>query len=168
MNTYLEPLVDELLTLWVDGVDAYDANTQTDFKLYACYLWSIHDFPGYGVCSSLQNQGLKACPPCGPNVLESRKCPHLKKVIYIGHRKYVPLKHRYRLNRHKSKFDGVSYLRVSKPIRTSGKFWLKQWRKVAIERTLSLKDSGMKDKSIFFRLPYYKVSKILYQLVFII
>lgn len=155
-NTYMEPMIDELLKLWVDGVEAYDAVTKETFQLYAMYLWSLHDYPGYGVFSSLQTQGFKACPPCGPDVIESEKCMHLNKVVYLGHRKYLPLQHRYRSTRNKKLFNGKSYSKIPKPGRTNGRFWEAQWKKVQ-DNTLSLKDSGMKEKSILFRLPYYKV-----------
>ena len=146
----MEPLIDELLRLWVDGVEAYDAHTKETFRLHAMMLWSLHDFPGYGVLSSLQTQGLKACPPCGPNVIESKKCMYLKKVVYFGHRKYLPMKHKYRATRNRNKFNGESFSKVPKPERTTGRFWLKQWKKVQ-NKTVKLKDSGMKDKSILFR-----------------
>jgi hypothetical protein len=81
MNVYLQPLVDELMILCITGVDAIDVSAPKGnqrFTLQGILLWTMHDFPGYGVASSLQTQGLKACPMCGPNVLEARKSPGLK------------------------------------------------------------------------------------------
>ncbi len=40
--------------------------------------------------------------------------------------------------------------------RTSGAYWLGIWRKVKTEKSILLKAYGMKEKSIFYRLPYYK------------
>ena len=54
MNVHLEPLVDELLILRIDGVEAYDAHRKEVFTLHTCMLWTLHGFPGYGVISSLQ------------------------------------------------------------------------------------------------------------------
>ena len=54
MNKYMQPLINDLLYMWVDGVKAYYAITKSMFTLHACMLWSIHDYPRYGIISSLQ------------------------------------------------------------------------------------------------------------------
>ena len=49
-DVYLEPVVEELLELWV-GIPAYDVTKDVgcrSFQLRAMLLWTIHDFPGYG------------------------------------------------------------------------------------------------------------------------
>jgi hypothetical protein len=92
MNTYPQPMISELRILWDTGVDAVDVSAPPEkkhFNLRGMLLWTMHDFPGYGVCSSLQTQGLKACLACGLDQLESRKSKALRKVIYMGHRKYL-------------------------------------------------------------------------------
>ena len=157
MNVYLQRLVDELLWLWVDGVEAYDANTGETFKMHSAMLWTMYDYPGYGVCSLLQTQGRKAYPPCGLNNLDAISCPHLKKIIYYGRRKYLPLHHKYRSARNKRLFNNISMAKVPKSQQTNGEFWLRQWHKVKVLKTIKLSDSRMKDKSIFFWLPYYSV-----------
>ena len=78
-------MIKELCNLWETGVDAVDVSAphnQRNFTLKGMLLWTMHDFPGYGVCSSLQTQGHHACPPCGPDQLESHKSRALKKVIF--------------------------------------------------------------------------------------
>ncbi|XP_015959106.1 uncharacterized protein LOC107483023 [Arachis duranensis] len=47
IDVYLEPLVDELKQLW-DGVETYDANKGTTFKMRAMLMWTISDFLGLG------------------------------------------------------------------------------------------------------------------------
>jgi hypothetical protein len=47
MNIFLQPLFEELKKLW-QGVDAYDSHLRCRFTLRASYLWSIHDYLGYG------------------------------------------------------------------------------------------------------------------------
>jgi hypothetical protein len=47
LNVLMQPLVDELLSLW-NGVETYDAYRKKDFTMRVAYLWSIHDFPAYG------------------------------------------------------------------------------------------------------------------------
>ena len=69
-DVYLEPLVEELLQLW-EGVEAYDVIKEIGdraFRLRAMLLWTIHDFPGYGIVGGFAHQGFAACPSCGYNL----------------------------------------------------------------------------------------------------
>jgi hypothetical protein len=43
-------------------------------------MWTIHDFPYYGLVSSCQHQGYKACPPCGSSTV-SRWSKELGKAV---------------------------------------------------------------------------------------
>ena len=48
MNVYIEPLIDELLKLWV-GITMYDICKpigERKFKFRGILLWKIHDAPG--------------------------------------------------------------------------------------------------------------------------
>jgi hypothetical protein len=48
MNAYIEPLIDELLNLWV-GIIMYDISKpigEKKFKFRGIILWKIHDAPG--------------------------------------------------------------------------------------------------------------------------
>jgi hypothetical protein len=47
MNVYIEPLIDELLNLWV-GITMYDMCKpikEKKFKFHGILLWTIHDAP---------------------------------------------------------------------------------------------------------------------------
>ena len=47
MNVYIEPLIDELLKLWVD-IPMYDICKpigEKKFKFHGIILWKIHDAP---------------------------------------------------------------------------------------------------------------------------
>ncbi|KAG8372858.1 hypothetical protein BUALT_Bualt12G0110700 [Buddleja alternifolia] len=57
IDVFLEPLIDELKDLWDHGVETYDASTGTNFNLCAAILWTIHDFPGYGIISGWSTKG---------------------------------------------------------------------------------------------------------------
>ncbi|GJX54593.1 putative transposase-associated domain-containing protein [Tanacetum coccineum] len=48
IDVFLEPLVDDLHTLFETGVDTYDATTQDNFNLRAVVLWTINDYPTIG------------------------------------------------------------------------------------------------------------------------
>jgi hypothetical protein len=49
MHIYMEPLIDELLDLYENGISAVDASAypgSQQFNLKAALLWTIHDWPG--------------------------------------------------------------------------------------------------------------------------
>jgi hypothetical protein len=70
IDMYLEPLVEELETLW-KGVWTIDV-TRVDgfnyFLLKAICMWNIHDYPTHGLFMGCQVKGYMACPLCGPNM----------------------------------------------------------------------------------------------------
>ena len=45
MNVFVEPLIDELNKLFVEGIPCYDALAKETFNLRAVMLWTIHDWP---------------------------------------------------------------------------------------------------------------------------
>ena len=49
IDIYLQPLIDELNELWVDGIQTYDSFNASFFQLRAALLWTINDFPAYDV-----------------------------------------------------------------------------------------------------------------------
>jgi hypothetical protein len=63
LSILLKPLVDELLQLWA-GVETWDASVKQKFTMRAAYLWSIHDFPAYGMFAGWSTHGIFACPQC--------------------------------------------------------------------------------------------------------
>lgn len=151
-------MIKELRTLWDVGVDAVDVSAPPKKKhlnLKAMLLWPMHDFLEYGVCSSLQTQGHNACPPCGPHQLESRSLNALQKVIYMGHRKYLPYNHKLCHPHHDRAFGKKRAGML--PVRTTTKYWWKRWKLVK-SKEIPKKDAGVKARSIFYKLPYYKVS----------
>jgi hypothetical protein len=49
--------------------------------------------------SRLQTQGYRACSTCGPSLGDMAKySSHLRKVVYLGHIKFLPLGHDIRLD----------------------------------------------------------------------
>ncbi|TYK13546.1 uncharacterized protein E5676_scaffold299G00220 [Cucumis melo var. makuwa] len=48
IDVYLQPLIDELKELWNNGVRTFDRTNEEYFRLHACLLWTINDFPAYG------------------------------------------------------------------------------------------------------------------------
>ncbi|CAL9018478.1 unnamed protein product [Prunus brigantina] len=73
MNVYLEPLIDDLKSLW-DGIrGVYDAHNGEYFTLRAALMWTINDFPAYGYLSGCVVKGYKACPICGDDTPSHRR-----------------------------------------------------------------------------------------------
>ena len=94
MDVYLAPVVDELKQLW-EGIPIQDLSRHSGywhFNLKAILMWTMHDFPGYGECNGLATNGYHACPICGPGI-NARYSHSLKKMVYQGHKMFLPLDH---------------------------------------------------------------------------
>ena len=50
--------------LWDVGVDTFDVSCGETFRLHAALMWTINDFPAYGMLSGWSTHGLLACPVC--------------------------------------------------------------------------------------------------------
>ena len=57
IDVYLQPLIDELKMLWNVGVDTYDVSCEETFRLHATFMWTINDFPAYGMLSGWSTHG---------------------------------------------------------------------------------------------------------------
>jgi hypothetical protein len=71
MDTYMAPLIEELQELW-RGVIAFDVSAKVGkqtFKLQGILMWTIHDFPTYGLVARCDTKGYKGCPICGPDTI---------------------------------------------------------------------------------------------------
>ena len=67
MDVYSQPFIHELKQLWETGVYTYDVSTRTNFNLRALLLWTINNFPAYGMLSGWTTTGYRACPYCMDN-----------------------------------------------------------------------------------------------------
>lgn len=74
IDLYLQPLIDELKQLWVDGVETYDSHKKQNFQMRAALMWTINDFPAYGMLSAWSAHCFLACPCC----MRKSKAFHLK------------------------------------------------------------------------------------------
>ena len=57
-------LIDELKMLLDVGVDTLDVSCGETFRLHVALMWTINDFPAYGMLSRWSTHGLLACPVC--------------------------------------------------------------------------------------------------------
>ena len=74
LDVFLRSLIDELKRLWLDGVNTYDIYRKENFQLRAALMWTISDFPAYGMLSGWSTYGKLSCPYC----MEHRKAFRLK------------------------------------------------------------------------------------------
>ena len=49
MGVFMEPVFDELVRAWDEGLWTYDQATKTTFKMHVWYHYSLHDFLAYGL-----------------------------------------------------------------------------------------------------------------------
>ncbi|KAI5316905.1 hypothetical protein L3X38_036612 [Prunus dulcis] len=144
IDVYLEPLIDDLKSLWVGIRGVYDAHNGEYFTLRAALMWTINDFPAYGNLSGCVVKGYKACPICGDDT-PSHRLKNGHKICYIGHRKWLPINHPYR--RQRAAFNEKPEYGIP-PEPLTG------------EEVLHMVENGdrvcWKKKSIFFDLEYWK------------
>ena len=62
-------------------------------------MWTINDFPAYGMLSGWSTHGKLACPYCMENNKEFTLANGGKASFFYCHRHFLPLNHRYRKNR---------------------------------------------------------------------
>ena len=161
IDVYLRPLIEDLLKLWNDGVPMWDAHEQVEFNLRALLFVTINDWPALGNLSGQSNKGYKACTHCLDET-DSTYLKHCRKVMYMGHRRFLIPKHQLR---RKSKHFGEADHR-SKPIHRDGKY---RFSVVKDLRVVFGKGPGSqpvpnedgrapmwKKKSIFWELPYWE------------
>jgi len=92
----MAPLIKELKMLW-KGVVTYDVarpNGQRHFALRSILMWTIHDFPTYGLGARRVHQGYKACPICGTDLIVHHSM-ELGKVVYEGSHQWLVRGHPY-------------------------------------------------------------------------
>ncbi|XP_063942632.1 uncharacterized protein LOC135150300 [Daucus carota subsp. sativus] len=99
LDVYLRPLIDELKILWKDGVQTWDVSTQTNFNLRASLMWTISDFPAYGMLSGWSTHGKLACPYCMEHTKSFTLQKGRKPCWFDCHRRFLPADHPFRRNR---------------------------------------------------------------------
>ena len=80
IDVYLRPLVDELRVLWFDGIHTYDVSKKENFVMKTALIWTISDFPTYGMLSGWNTHGRLACPYCMKNI-KSFQLEHRRGVL---------------------------------------------------------------------------------------
>ena len=51
LDKYIQPLIEELVQLWNEGIMTYDVFLRKNFLMKVVILWTVSDFPTYGIIS---------------------------------------------------------------------------------------------------------------------
>nr|XP_027122350.1 uncharacterized protein LOC113739326 [Coffea arabica] len=167
IDVYLQPLVKELTELWDFGIQTYDASQKENFQLHAALLWTISDVPGYAMLSEWSTKGEYACPVCH-KFTHARRLTHSFKHCYMGHRRFLDSKHKFR--KQAQLFDGTEEYGKRPPLQTGdmivselGDLQIKFGKLVKSNPKLPF---NWKKRSIFFDLPYWKDNVLRHNLDF--
>jgi len=112
IDVYLTPLIEDLILLWDEGLEVFDAHGNDNFNLRALLFCTINDFPAYGNLSDYSVKGHYVCPICEENT-SYHQLKHGRKTCYIGHRKFLRRNHTYR--RLKKAFNGCQEDKIAPP-----------------------------------------------------
>ena len=167
-DVFIAPLVRDLVRLWtgIQTVDASEQGAPSVFLLRAILLWTINDFPAYGLISGQQTKGYRGCPVCVAGTCASHSRA-LKKMVYLGSRRWLAPGHRFR--RARIAFNGNQEFREA-PIRPSGEDVLRMGEERAQYLAQGgrpdgendpVKLHGVKRVSSLYQLPYWSVSLLL-------
>lgn len=166
LDVFLQPLIYELKQLWEHGVETYDVSCQQNFQMRCVLMWTISDFPAYGMLSGWTTHGRLSCPYCQDST-DAFQLKHGRKTCWFDcHRRFLPSQHPYRrsttlFTKNKKVFDGP-------PPELLGTTLLTQLRDFGAERTPDCGGNGhypvdgcgqyhnWHKKSIFWDLPYWK------------
>ena len=169
VDVFIQPLVDELQQLWSRrGVRTWDARANmgvSHFNLRAVLMWTLHDFPAYGLISGLTTAGFKGCPVCGPHTV-SRRSKLLRKNVYCNcHRRYLQGDHYFRSAA--AAFDGeASHETAAAPL--TGNQTIRYGRQSEAyidgggtekDDEFPAKEHGVKRVSALYQLPYWRVRR---------
>lgn len=154
IDVYLAPLIEDLVKLWNEGVTVWDAYKRECFTLRAMIFCTINDFPALGNLAGYSTKGFKACPICEEDT-DSLSLPNSSKVVYMGHRRFLPKSHRYR--KMADKFDGNREVR-SAPQPLSGDEVYSRVDNIVLQfgKKCVRPKTIWKKRSIFWDLPYWK------------
>lgn len=164
-DTYLQPLLEELLILWNEGVKTEDAamyKGSREFNMKAILLWTIHDFPAYGIVAGCVTKGYRGCPICAENTISRRSRALHKNVYDDQHRRWLPAGHPWRSNLHD--FNGSpEYNGPPRRVTSSDILRWGHLRESFVHRGGGqpsedpVRRFGIKRVSSLFKLPYWKV-----------
>jgi hypothetical protein len=96
MGVYIEPVIDELVSAWEEGVWTYDRATKTSFKMHIWYHYSLHDFLAYGIFCAWCVHGKFPCPICKERLRFIWLQKGGKYSSFDKYHQFLPLDHPFR------------------------------------------------------------------------
>ena len=96
MSVYMEPLIDDLVHAWEEGVWTYDRATKTNFKMHVWYQYSLHNFLAYGIFCGWCVHGKFSCLVCKVSLMFIWLTKGGKYSLFDKHRQFLPLDHPFR------------------------------------------------------------------------
>ncbi|GKU96979.1 hypothetical protein SLEP1_g10160 [Rubroshorea leprosula] len=98
IDVFLRPLIDDLKRLWSSRVETFDSFRKQNFTMRVMLMWTITDFPSYGMVSGWSTHGRLSCPYC----MEMTRAFYLqngRKISFFDcHRQFLPASHSYRMD----------------------------------------------------------------------
>ncbi|XP_042973009.1 uncharacterized protein LOC122304812 [Carya illinoinensis] len=168
IDVYLQPLVDELLEFWEQGVPMYDASTKETFMLHAALMWTINDFPAYGILSGWSTKARLACPSCNEGT-DSNWLKYGRKHCYMGHHHFLPSDHMWQ--KRKNLFNGKEDHRIQPSVLEGSDILAQllmlgdvQFGKSHRKRKRTVEELNWTKYSIFFKLPYWVTLRLRHNL----
>ena len=77
----------------------YDIARKQNFTMKAAVIWTINDFPAYGMLSGWMTAGRLACPYCMENTKSFRLKHGNKHCWFDCHRQFLPMDHMFCRNK---------------------------------------------------------------------
>ncbi|WVZ20245.1 hypothetical protein V8G54_007567 [Vigna mungo] len=170
IDVYLEPLIDELKKLWT-GVITYDISRRQNFMMRAMLMWTINDFPAYGMLSGWSTHGKLACPHCMEHTKAFRLYHEGKNSWFDSHRRFLPNEHPFRRNKKAFKKGEVD-MEEAPPKPSPLEVWsrVRAYPKVTENGVETINGYGewhnWTKRSIFWDLPYWKDNLLRHNLDF--
>ena len=104
-DVFMQPLIEDLQKL-CKGVPTRDVlePKKQPFQLRSAVMYCTHDYPALGTMSGRVTSGYNACVHYDKEQLAVRI---INKICYIGHRRFLPRNHSFRVNRKGLQFIGA-------------------------------------------------------------
>jgi len=99
IDVCLRPLIDEFMQLSSSRALTYDILSKQNFVMRAALMWTINDFPAYGMVSGWSTHGKLACPYCMENNKAFMLTNRGKASFFYCHRRFLLPNHKYRKNK---------------------------------------------------------------------
>ena len=105
IDVFLEPVINKLVKMFEKGVeDVWDKYKKEHVMIKAVLIATITDLSGRGCLSGEKTKGYTGCVKCLDDT-DAVNLPNNSKIVYMGHRRFLPKDHPYRRNR--KDFDGT-------------------------------------------------------------